>query len=172
MYIPQSRIHKIPNICKFPAFCEQRILQKLIYWTPNYIGNEAIFLHEWHYYNYHQPATEIIWHANEDIARFLLKFFSKEISILSWQYSGECQRYSPAMTKFTDTYIHHLLTPIYSNTLGLYSLISKMSYHKISRSLDAMRLDVIMSTLVWNLTGILAALLPSCLSNFRANIKV
>ena len=52
--------------------------------------------------------------------------------------------------------------------LGLYSLNGKTSYHKISWSLEAARLDVIMTVSLWYLTGIAAALLPRCLANFRA----
>ena len=57
-------------------------------------------------------------------------------------------------------------------SLGLYSLSDKASYRQISWSLEAARLDVIMIVSLWNLTGILAALLPTCLSNFRAIRKV
>ena len=51
---------------------------------------------------------------------------------------------------------------------GLFSLIVKTSYRQISWTLEAARLDVVMVVSLWNLTGILAALLPRCLSNFRA----
>ena len=56
--------------------------------------------------------------------------------------------------------------------LGLYSLSGKTSYRQISWSLEAARLCVIMIVSHWNLTGISAALLPSCLSNCRAIEKV
>ena len=59
-----------------------------------------------------------------------------------------------------------------SITLGLYSLSGKTSYRQISWSLEAARLCVIMIVSHWNLTGISAALLPSCLSNCRAIEKV
>ena len=55
---------------------------------------------------------------------------------------------------------------------GLYSLSGKTSYRQISWSLEAARLSVIMIVSHWNLTGISAALLPRCLSNFRAIQKV
>ena len=55
---------------------------------------------------------------------------------------------------------------------GLYSLSSKKFYRQISWSLGAARLDVIMIVSLWNLTGILAALLPRCLSHFRTFGKV
>ena len=55
---------------------------------------------------------------------------------------------------------------------GLCSLNGKTSYRQISRSIGAARLDVIMIVSLWNLTGISAALLPTCLYNFRAINKV
>ena len=53
------------------------------------------------------------------------------------------------------------------STLGLYSLNGKTSYRQISWSLEAARMDLIMIVSLRNLTGISAALLPRCLSNFR-----
>ena len=55
---------------------------------------------------------------------------------------------------------------------GLYSLSGKTFYHQLSRNPEAARLDVIMIVSQWNLTGISTALLPMCLSNFRAIGKV
>ena len=57
-------------------------------------------------------------------------------------------------------------------TQGLYSLSGRTSYRKISWNLEAVRLGVIMIVLLCNLTGISAAKLPMCLSNFRAIEKV
>ena len=57
-------------------------------------------------------------------------------------------------------------------TLGFYSLSGWTSHHKNSWKLEAERLDVVMIVSLWNLTGISAALLPMCLSNFRAIEKV
>ena len=51
---------------------------------------------------------------------------------------------------------------------GLYLLSGRASYRKISWSLEAARLNVILIVSLWNLTGSSAAALPSCLSNFRA----
>ena len=45
---------------------------------------------------------------------------------------------------------------------------AKTSYRQISWSLEAARLAWIMIVSLWNLTGILAALLPGCLSNLGA----
>ena len=49
---------------------------------------------------------------------------------------------------------------------GLYSLSGKMPYSQISWSLEAARLDVLMTVSLW--TGISAGLVSRCLSNFRA----
>ena len=51
---------------------------------------------------------------------------------------------------------------------GLYSLTGKTSYHKISWSLEAARFGFKLFQSLWNLAGTSAALLPRCLSNFRA----
>ena len=51
---------------------------------------------------------------------------------------------------------------------GLFSLNGKTSYLQISWSLEAARLGVMVIVSLWNLTGISAAVLPRCLSNFRA----
>ena len=56
--------------------------------------------------------------------------------------------------------------------LGLYSLSGKTTYCQISRSLEAAWLGVIMIVSLWNLTGISAAMLPRCLSSFRAIGKI
>ena len=52
--------------------------------------------------------------------------------------------------------------------LGLYSLSGKTSYRKISWSLEAARFWFKLFQSLWNLVGTSAALLPRCLSNFRA----
>ena len=53
-------------------------------------------------------------------------------------------------------------------TQGLYSLSGKKSYRKISWSLEAARFRFKLFQSLWNLAGTSAALLPRCLSNFRA----
>ena len=58
------------------------------------------------------------------------------------------------------------------SSLSLYSQSGRASYRKISLSLGAAKLDVVIMVSFWNLTGISAALLPRCLSNFRAIGKV
>ena len=55
--------------------------------------------------------------------------------------------------------------------LMIYSLSGKTSYHQISWSLEAARLDI-MSVSLWNLTDIVAELLLGPLSNCRAIGKV
>ena len=48
------------------------------------------------------------------------------------------------------------------------SISEKTSYHKISWSLEATRFVFRIVRSLWNLTGTSAALLPMCLSNFKA----
>ena len=83
----------------------------------------------------------------------------------------------PKTLKLTDWCgkIPHRLWPTSTNTLpwggvnqGLYSLSGKTSYRKISWSLEAARLWSKLFQSLWNLSGTSAALLPRCLSNFRA----
>ena len=72
------------------------------------------------------------------------------------------QAYNPwrcLMWKITSERFVFKLVPI-QGTLGLYSLRGKTSYHQISWSLEAARLDVIMIVSLRNLTGISVALLP------------
>ena len=52
--------------------------------------------------------------------------------------------------------------------LGLHSLSGKTSYRKITWSLEAARFGFKLIQSLWNLAGTSAALLPRCLSNFRA----
>ena len=55
-----------------------------------------------------------------------------------------------------------------SSLQGLYSLSGKTSYRKISWSLEAARFGFKLFQSLGNLAGTSAALLPRCLSNFRA----
>ena len=57
---------------------------------------------------------------------------------------------------------------IHLSAQGLYSLSGKTSYRKISWSLEAARFGFNLFQSRWNLAGTSAALLPRCLSNFRA----
>ena len=52
--------------------------------------------------------------------------------------------------------------------LGPVSISEKTSFHKISSSLEAARVVSRIVRSLWNLTGTSAALLPMCLSNFKA----
>ena len=58
--------------------------------------------------------------------------------------------------------------PLTHTLQGLCSLNRRTSYRKISWSLEAARLDIIMIVSLWNLTGMSAALLSRCMLNFRA----
>ena len=53
-------------------------------------------------------------------------------------------------------------------SLGLYSLSGRTSYRKISWSLEATRFGFRLFQSLWILTGSSAAVLPRCLSNFKA----
>ena len=70
------------------------------------------------------------------------------------------------ITEVRDAYIR----PLYWSSLfqGLYSRSGKTSYRKISWSLEAARLEFKLFQSLWKLAGTAAALLPRCLSNFRA----
>ena len=59
-------------------------------------------------------------------------------------------------------------SPLINIALGLYSLSGKTSYRKISWNLEAARFGFKFFQSLWNLAGTSAALLPRCLSNFRA----
>ena len=57
---------------------------------------------------------------------------------------------------------------VVGQVLGLYSLSDQTSYRKISWSLEAVRFGCKLFQSLWNLAGTSAALLPRCLSNFKA----
>ena len=58
--------------------------------------------------------------------------------------------------------------PVITGKLGPVSISEKMSYRKISWSLEAARFVFGIVRSLWNLTGTSAAVLPMCLSNFKA----
>ena len=66
----------------------------------------------------------------------------------------------------------HGIYPYSRSIRGLYLLSGRTSYREISWSFEVVRLDIPMIISFWDLTGILAAPLPSCLSNFIAIGKV
>ena len=113
----------------------------------------------------HQPQDSFLMHV----------FRSKKISTLrvtclcegNSPVTGEClaQRASNA-ENVSIWWRHHVIL------LGLYSISGKTSYHQISGSLEAVRIDVIMIVSLRNLTGTSAALLPRSLTNVRAIEKV
>ena len=65
-----------------------------------------------------------------------------------------------------------LITHVQSTAQGFYQISGKTSCRQISLSLEAAGLGITMMSSLRNLTGILAAQLPMCLSNFRAIEKV
>ena len=81
------------------------------------------------------------------------------VVVMGWQWSMhsrvalECQWSVPLMWHRSASQICKLTLPLQ----GFYSLSGKTSYRKISWSLGAARLRVIMMVSLWNLTGILAA---------------
>ena len=58
--------------------------------------------------------------------------------------------------------------PVLTCSQGPVSIPEKTSYRKISRSLEAARFVFRFVRSLWNLTGTSAAVLPMCLSNFKA----
>ena len=71
---------------------------------------------------------------------------------------------------YNDLTLSQAISPMRFNSSmqGLYSLSGKTSYRKISWSLEAARFGFKLFQSLWNLAGTSAALLPRCLSNFRA----
>ena len=51
-------------------------------------------------------------------------------------------------------------------------LVTKLLGSQMSWRLETARLDILMTISLWNLTGILATVLPMCMSNFRVIGKV
>ena len=74
---------------------------------------------------------------------------------------------SPAPGMIRNCILHNRRVTILQ-ILGFYSLSGKTSYRKISWSLEAARFGFKLFQSLWNLAGTSAALLPRCLSNFRA----
>ena len=136
--------------------------------------------------------NENVWIPIKFSMKFVLKGPINNIpalvQIMAWRRPGDKPLSEPMMVSWT-THICvtrpqwvNVHTGLYwwhitwmcqnQGILGLYSLSGKTSYRQISWSLEAARLSVIMIVSHWNLTGISAALLPRCLSNFRAIEKV
>ena len=155
-------------------------------WPLNFMGNDiatiiayCIILIETHFYQAYPLLTksdrpQLIWrrlHAwwksltlfvNIVVHWWLAPYVASEHRLLKFNlYCGwvlDQYRYSNDMVTWPNP-------PLIQ---GLYSLSDKTSYRQISWSLEAARLSVIMIVSLWNLTGISAALLPRCLSNFKA----
>ena len=86
---------------------------------------------------------------------------------------SELQSLVISLRKFKSISMLHLETStvcfeLDDRSLGLYSLSGKTSYRKISWNLEAARFGFKLFQSLWNLAGTSAALLPRCLSNFRA----
>ena len=92
-------------------------------------------------------------HCNQDMVSKTIWRYHQSRSHVDSQRS----RRPRATTAMNDVYLQ-----------GLYSLSGKTSYRKISWSLEAARFGFKLSQSLWNLAGTSAALLPRCLSNFRA----
>ena len=85
---------------------------------------------------------------------------------IDWYFSWQIVSYIFVITIFVWRFL-----PSAFRLLGLYSLSGKTAYHRISWSLEATRLGVIMIVPFWNLTSNSATLLPRRLSSFRAMEK-
>ena len=109
-------------------------------------------------------------HAKEK--KELLKFLNEKLSQKRAKSDGKLKKAS--VKEFSKT--RHVRTGEYCNgslgILGLYSLSSKTSYRKISWSLEAARFGFKHFQSLWNLTGPSAAVLPRCLSHFRAILSL
>ena len=115
------------------------------------------------------------WVVYSDIPDILLYLFTLHMSIPYYM----CNVYKEAANIYVAPEIHHHTFHIYILQDGfpnhlqcLCSLNGKTSYRHILWNLEATRMDVIMIVSLWHLTGTSAALLPRCLSNFRAIGKV
>ena len=106
--------------------------------------------------------------------KFSIDNKSALVQVMAWHHAGDKPLPEPMMTGFyeatwCDATSRHLATMSCNIKIqGLYSLSGKTSYHKISWSLEAARFGSKLFQSLWNLAGTSAALLPRCLSNFRA----
>ena len=101
----------------------------------------------------------------------------KEDKLLSQKdNSDRFEWYNPSrhvLMRLTQSYSKHIVGRFTADTiLSLYSLSGRTFYCRISWSHEAVRLDVMMIVSFWYLTEISVALLPMCLSNFKATWKV
>ena len=104
------------------------------------------------------------------IALFIIKWIKHIVSWGKWAISEDSLRLWSNFMVHTNAKLlrlQHLLLSC-EWLQGLYSLSGRTSYRKISRSLEAARFGFKLFQSLWNLAGTSAALLPMCLSNFRA----
>ena len=103
--------------------------------------------------------------VRESIGNFILHFTGDgcdNLPMLALKFICVAKGARGGWLKPTRTFYH----------LGLYSLSGKTSYHQISWSLEAARLDFAMVVSLWNLTGTSVAAVPRYLPNFRSIGKV
>ena len=89
---------------------------------------------------------------------------------MSWWCHHRC--YRGLYCHYSSTMLWFLVNSCDLLIQGVYSLSGRTYCRQISWSLEATRVDVIIIVPLWNLTGISAALLPMCLSNFKTIGKV
>ena len=90
-------------------------------------------------------------------------------STTTWHLTSSMIHYKWIVNRDTVILLHW--TTLHSSS-PRFTKCTETSYRQILWRLEAARLDVMMIVSLWNLTGISAALLPICLSNFRAIGKV
>ena len=143
---------------------------------------------EWFYYGMFFYVFRLIYSRQQYVCVSYLLWSDFITCISLWCYLTMCMLLSATSTYFKwEVMLYCVYCPILNKVFllllllefdpncwivleipGLYSLSGKTSYRQVSWSLEATRLDVMIIVSPWNLTGISAALLPMCLSNFRA----
>ena len=118
------------------------------------------------------PYDNIWSHHQPDVQRCLQVWICMYTTMYSlrFQYTLDCNEQNEKF--YIRLNIISVKSYLYCKIPRLYSLSGRTSYHKMSWSLEAARLNFIMIVLFWNLTVTSAAALPRCLSNFKAIGKV
>ena len=130
----------------------------------------------WHSMANYALLLWTIW-AKESLKRRLMKQFEQKsllkgvwwhnpygVTTVSWPRRVMKPRtIQVPVTETEHTFGHHCAF------LGPVAISEKTSYRKISWSLEATRFVFRIVRSLWNLTGTSAAMLPMCLSNFKAN---
>ena len=99
-------------------------------------------------------------------SRFDFYIFCRDL-VCALRATGRFSPYHPGLLFLRGSFVN---LSIIEATMCLYLLGGRTSYCQISWSF--LWMDAIMIVSLWNLTGISSALLPRCLSNVRAIIKV